>query len=113
MTRRDLILQWRREGKSLREIAGALCLTKQRIQQIIKRPEPTRVAGVLQDLTGQRFGRLIAERQVGVTARGHAVWECRCDCGNIHVARAYNLKTGNVRSCGCLPSGWRARNSSG
>lgn len=53
------------------------------------------------DLTGQRFGRLVALRPVkGPT--GHTMWECRCDCGGSNVVLAANLYRDNTRSCGCL-----------
>jgi predicted XRE-type DNA-binding protein len=29
-------------------------------------------------------------------------WKCICDCGNTYYARAYPLKTGAIKSCGCL-----------
>lgn len=52
------------------------------------------------DLTGQRFGKLIATRDVG-NQHGSRAWECMCDCGRTHVATASNLGFGSVRSCGC------------
>lgn len=54
------------------------------------------------DLTGQRFGRLTATKMVGKTAGGTLLWECQCDCGNVHVARSGSLRHGDVKSCGCL-----------
>lgn len=30
------------------------------------------------------------------------LWNCKCDCGKTFVVRAYNLKSGNTKSCGCL-----------
>lgn len=53
-----------------------------------------------QDLTGQRFGLLIALSLVG-TRGGNARWRCRCDCGAEHVVLAHNLKRGGTASCGC------------
>lgn len=55
------------------------------------------------DVSGIRFGRLIAilpTRKAGST-RGLA-WLCRCDCGNLTIARASNLRSGNTASCGCF-----------
>lgn len=54
------------------------------------------------DLTGQRFGRLVALRRAGSTKTGNAKWECLCDCGNGHVTRAAALRSGHSSSCGCL-----------
>jgi hypothetical protein len=50
-----------------------------------------------EDLTGMRFGRLVAE-----TYCGGSKWNCKCDCGKRHIAHAYCLKKGLIRSCGCL-----------
>lgn len=52
------------------------------------------------DITGKRFGRLVAIRRVG-SKSGRALWECRCDCGNTTYALAKSLNYGEVGSCGC------------
>ena len=55
----------------------------------------------LDNLIGQRFGKLVVVKRA--ENRGKEVcWECKCDCGNIHIARANDLKKGNTKSCGCL-----------
>lgn len=56
------------------------------------------------DVTGQRFGKLVALESTTSTEWGGRLWKCRCDCGNIHYAELSNLKTGKVQSCGCLKS---------
>lgn len=62
--------------------------------------------GKLIDLTGQRFGKLVVierdfERQKEL--KSHSVyWRCQCDCGNQKSVQGSALKTGHVRSCGCL-----------
>lgn len=53
------------------------------------------------DLTGQRFGRLVAQRRVYRTI-GKPAWECTCDCGATAYPRADALLSGVSRSCGCL-----------
>lgn len=56
----------------------------------------------IQDLTGQRFGKLIALREDGRN-NGNVLWCCKCDCGNYHSTRASNLKRGRTKTCGgCL-----------
>jgi hypothetical protein len=53
------------------------------------------------DITGQRFGRLVAlrmERSDGARPR----WRCLCDCGNEKAIRLHELRSGDTRSCGCL-----------
>lgn len=54
------------------------------------------------DLTNQRFGRLVALNVAFKSKRHYLVWNCRCDCGKDHLVVAGNLKSGQVRSCGCL-----------
>lgn len=50
----------------------------------------------LHDLTGQRFGRLIAIKYIG-----NKKWLCKCDCGNEKECYSHNLKKGYTISCGC------------
>jgi hypothetical protein len=52
-------------------------------------------------LTGQRFGRLLVLEESGKVGRAIA-WRCRCDCGAEPVVVGHNMKSGLVRSCGCL-----------
>jgi hypothetical protein len=73
----------------------------------IKMSSEARGAIVRSDLSGKRFGRLIALQYdhtglVGNVKVPAAFWLCQCDCGNKVVVQAGNLKSGTVRSCGCL-----------
>ena len=54
------------------------------------------------DLSGQRFGRLIAVRTDGIDHRGQHRWLCRCDCGKEKTVPVTYLTAGWTRSCGCL-----------
>lgn len=57
-----------------------------------------------EDLTGQRFGRLVViERAEDKIYSGQKFisWLCQCDCGNTTIAQTGNLKNGRVSSCGC------------
>lgn len=56
------------------------------------------------DLTGKKFGRLTFIEYAGNNRRNRALWKCVCDCGNVTVARADALKSGDKQSCGCLNS---------
>lgn len=63
------------------------------------------------DLTGRRFGRLTVLGYVGSyrtlpTSHTCALWECRCDCGNLTKVPSTSLKQGTTRSCGCLRRDW-------
>lgn len=53
------------------------------------------------DLTGQRFGRLIAISRAPNQGR-YVCWNCKCDCGNEKIIRAASLTSGKTQSCGCL-----------
>lgn len=56
------------------------------------------------DLTGQRFGRLVALRTDGKDSQGKYKWLCRCDCGNEKSVPGTYLTQGYTRSCGCMRS---------
>ncbi len=53
------------------------------------------------NLSGQRFGRLVALHSTGSNNQGNSMWLCQCDCGNSIVANSQNLKNGHTQSCGC------------
>lgn len=60
-------------------------------------------SGRPRDLTGQRFGRLVALAPTEKRADGGSVvWLCQCDCGKRKEVSARRLARGKVRSCGCL-----------
>lgn len=52
------------------------------------------------DLTGQRFGSLVAVKRVE-PAGSQSRWLCLCDCGTESIARLGNLRSGHTVSCGC------------
>jgi len=54
------------------------------------------------DLTGQRFGRLFVVSRAQNNSRGRACWVCRCDCGNTKIVVGSNLLQGHTNSCGCI-----------
>ena len=57
----------------------------------------------IEDLTGQRFGRLVVisyNEEVSKRKKG-TFWNCKCDCGNEKVVRGVHLKGGSIVSCGC------------
>ena len=58
----------------------------------------------IKDLTGMRFGKLVVLKQAGLNKEGRQLWECQCDCGNIHITNGRNLQLGICKSCGCLIS---------
>jgi len=61
------------------------------------------------DLTGQKFGRLTVTGYSHKHGRNHK-WRCRCKCGKETVKRADHLKSGRSRSCGCLNAEVQSKN---
>jgi hypothetical protein len=53
------------------------------------------------DITGQKFGKLTILKYTK-TVDKRPYWECKCDCGNIKEIRGKEIKSGAVKSCGCL-----------
>lgn len=57
---------------------------------------------------GNKYGKLtvIDEAKSVRYSDGHVYskWKCLCDCGNIVEVLGNNLRSGNVKSCGCLVS---------
>jgi hypothetical protein len=57
------------------------------------------------DLTGQRFGKLIALYPIySGECDIHTKWHCKCDCGNECEIDLGNLRSGKSQSCGCTIS---------
>lgn len=50
---------------------------------------------------GDRFGRLLVVAHAE-SQSNKARLKCKCDCGAFTIARACHLRSGRVRSCGCL-----------
>lgn len=55
-----------------------------------------------QDITGQRFRRLVAVEAVGQDSAGATQWLCICDCGEETITAITRLNNGLTNSCGCL-----------
>lgn len=57
------------------------------------------------DLTGQRFGKLVALYPIySGSKHEHTKWHCKCDCGNELDIDMGNLRQGFSQSCGCTHS---------
>lgn len=58
----------------------------------------------IEDLTGQRFGRLTVKEldQEKTRAKNRTYWICKCECGRETSVLAGHLKSGKIQSCGCL-----------
>ncbi|MEK5139095.1 hypothetical protein MKZ18_06485 [Priestia sp. FSL W8-0001] len=53
------------------------------------------------DISGQRFGRLIAVDLVAEKGK-RTRWRCKCDCGGERLVPLNSLNSGKCKSCGCL-----------
>lgn len=56
-------------------------------------------------VSGQKFGRLVLQNSNG------QMWYCLCECGEYKTARATDIATGRVKSCGCLERENRIRHN--
>lgn len=54
----------------------------------------------INDITGQRFGKLTAI-ELHSTRNRRAYWKCKCECGEEKIAPAARLKSGDILTCGC------------
>lgn len=61
--------------------------------------------GQFKDISGQRFGKLVALRAERDSSGRRYVWECQCDCGNRLWVPSVSLTTGKKQSCGCIIRG--------
>lgn len=65
----------------------------------------------MKDLTGRRFGNLVALESTPKRDQGCVVWKFQCDCGNIVELKGAAVTSGNTTSCGCQKfSGFKSRN---
>lgn len=56
----------------------------------------------LVDITGTRYGRLVAIKYAGQNKYKQFLWKCVCDCGAEVIVSASHLNNCYVKSCGCL-----------
>ena len=60
------------------------------------------------DITGKRYGRLVAveraENRISKSGKIRARWLCKCDCGKEKVVLLDDLRGGHTKSCGCFNS---------
>ena len=56
--------------------------------------------GVKVNVTGQRFGKLIA-LNYSKTIKTQTFWLCKCDCGNEKEINVNSLRRNLTTSCGC------------
>lgn len=93
------------------------CLSAEKMNMTIEeydkkvRTKLNESTGLFKDLTGQRFGNLIALEPIRdrwSSGRSVVKWLCQCDCGNTHIVSRANLVSGHTQSCGCIDSAGEA-----
>ena len=78
------------------------------VSQINLRSGSTKSCGCLPhsvphiDLTGERFGMLTVVREAERKNPKRRRWLCQCDCGRLHEVDHSTLRSGTVKSCGCM-----------
>ena len=69
----------------------------------------------IEDLTGQRFGRLTVIRRgddyIAPNGKHRPRWLCQCDCGGTALPQTPALKYGKATSCGCKQSEFAQENA--
>lgn len=53
------------------------------------------------DMKGKRFGRLVVIEEA-FKRKGKIYWKCLCECGQTTFVTTSNLRSGQIKSCGCL-----------
>lgn len=62
------------------------------------------------DITGQRFGRLVALHVLDERVNGRVHWMFQCDCGKQKSIDGRYVRAGKSQSCGCLTREAAVRN---
>ena len=87
------------------DCGGERLLTSQQIKLgQVKDCGCSNISSHSKDITGQRFGKLIALEPTDQREYGSVVWHCQCDCGNDAYVQLRLLTQESVKSCGCLHS---------
>lgn len=93
-----------KQGKSVVQIA----IQMDRNEITVRRHLQDEIKAALKDkhnaMVGQKFGKLTVI-EFDHTENHRKYWKCKCDCGNIKIARQEHLKEGKVKSCGCIRRG--------
>ena len=63
----------------------------------------------IRDISGRRFGKLLAIEPTSKRYKRSVVWKCICDCGNEIELPVGSLINGLTTSCGCIKGGWKNR----
>ena len=93
-------------GKTRRRVAPCLCdcgkITIVQIGTLMSGGTTSCGCSRILDLSGQRFGRLIAIERAYRNNNYSWFWRCVCDCGKDTIVNGTRLRNGSTQSCGCL-----------
>jgi len=64
----------------------------------------------MEDLSGKKFGKLLALWCAGRAKCRKIVWSCQCECGTVTTVFAGDLKSGKTKSCNCIQKEWVMKN---
>lgn len=81
------------------------CLAREKASERFKKLNRNqRYESSMKDITGERFGKLVALRPTNKRVGTNIVWEMKCDCGNITYVNTGNIGEGKrkTKSCGCF-----------
>lgn len=81
------------------------CLSREKASQRFKKmTKEERFENAMKDITGQRFGKLVAIKPTDKRVGTNIIWEMKCDCGNTTYVHTGNLGEAQrkIKSCGCL-----------
>lgn len=97
------------EFEKLSEAEAATILKEHVVLEPTTKTKPlAKPTGVLQDLTGRKFGLWTVLKRAETRhyrGGGQAVcWFCKCECGTVKSVPGRDLKSGASQSCGCLSS---------
>lgn len=53
------------------------------------------------DISGKRYGKLVAIKSLDKSNNGDYNWLCSCDCGKDHITTIGRLQSNHTKSCGC------------
>lgn len=55
----------------------------------------------INNISGYKYNKLLVIEKIGTGRRG-VIWKCKCECGGYKNIASSDLKSGQVKSCGCL-----------
>lgn len=92
------------KGHSLRSgiTKSCGCLGLERLIENCKAKNQSSISDA--DVTGKRFGKLVALEYCGKDEHRCKIFKCLCDCGKETIVRKSRLINGTTKSCGCLSS---------